>query len=66
DSSGRRWFPKTPAPATWVVLVMTDADADPLRPAGVGVQPPHTAAAIAAAAVAASARRAPLRSTVRR
>jgi len=43
------------------VLVMTDAD--PLRPAGPDVQPPHTAAAVAAAAVAASARRAPLRST---
>ena len=42
DSSGRRWLPKTPAPAIWVVLVMTDADADPLRPAGVGVQPPHS------------------------
>jgi len=24
DSSGRRWLPKTPAPAIWVVLVITD------------------------------------------
>ena len=59
-------MPKTPAPAIWVVLVITDADGDPLRPGDPDVQPLHRAAEIAAAAAAASAGRIPLSSTVRR
>src|ERR1700733_2606404 len=63
DSSGRRWFPNTPAPAICVVLVIIDADGAPLPPDDPEVQPPHTAAEIAAAAAAASAGRTPLTST---
>src|SRR5271156_4832370 len=63
DSSGRRWLPNTPAPAIWVVLVITDADGAPLPPDDPEVQPLHTAAEIAAAA---GAGRVPLSSTVRR
>src|ERR1700761_8306904 len=66
DSSGRRWLPSTPAPAIWVVLVITDADGAPLLPDDPEVQPLHTAAEIAVAAAAASAGRIPLSSTVRR
>jgi hypothetical protein len=54
DSSGRRWLPKTPAPAIWVVLVITDvADEPPFDPV---VQPGHGADEIAIAAAAVAAR----------
>jgi hypothetical protein len=66
DSSGRRWLPSTPAPAIWVVLVITDADDAPLLSDDPEVQPVPTAAEIAAAAAAANAGRIPLSSTVRR
>jgi hypothetical protein len=54
-------LPNTPAPAIWVVLVITDAD--PLRPGEPDVQPLHQATEIAAAAATAIAGRIPLSST---
>jgi hypothetical protein len=59
-------LPNTPAPAIWVVLVITDADDAWLPPDDPEPQPPHTAAEIAVAAAAANAGRTPLSSTVRR
>jgi hypothetical protein len=53
-------LPRTPAPAIWVVLVITDRDAgaDALSAGGPGVQPVHsvTDIVVAAAAVAAAER----------
>ena len=67
DSSGRRWLPKTPAPAIWVVLVITDAEGAPLP---VGCRGRATAAHGGGhrlpRSAAASAGRTPLSGTVRR
>src|SRR5690606_19587367 len=53
DSSGRRWLPSTPAPAIWVVLVMTDCchGVSSVSPPGV----PHPESAVTRAATPVSA-----------
>ena len=48
DSSGRRWLPSTPAPAIWVVLVITDVDGAPPPLGDPEVQPLHAALTITA------------------
>ena len=63
DSSGRRWLPSTPAPAIWVVLVMTEADGALFSPEDPEVQLVHEETEITAAAAAASAGRVRLSST---
>jgi hypothetical protein len=51
DSSGRRWLPRTPAPAIWVVLVITDGEGAP-PPGDPVVQAVHSRAESTVAAAA--------------
>jgi hypothetical protein len=57
DSSGRRWLPRTPAPAMVVVLVVTELVGDGCwPPSDAGLQLEHSVTAIAVATAAAASR----------